>query len=302
MSEYAVEFRSRGLTAHAARRLVRQPVTLIALLLLATIFVAAAFVHDIAPQGWNDIHLAPRWKNHPPILDGWHVFGTDNIGRDVLVRMLYALHTSEKSAVLAAVLATLVGALVGGLAGYGGGWLDAVLMRIADLLGMFPSLMVLLLAYSFAEPVTVNKATAIFALYLWVPVARIMRARFAALREAEFVQAARSLGASDLRICVRHLLPNVGGTLLVAVTSLLGQVITLEATVEFLGIGVPAEIQPTLGNLLGDATQGGINGYGELGLGWWTWVFPAALLVVVLVSANLLGDGVDAALQPAAPR
>ena len=302
MSEQAVTLRSRGLTAHAARRLVRQPVTLAALLVLAAIFILAAFARDIAPQGWNDIDLATRWKNHPPILDGWHVFGTDNIGRDIAVRMLYALHASEKAALLAAVLATLVGAVIGGVSGYVGGWLDAVLMRLADFLGMFPSLMVLLLAYSFAEPVTVPKATVIFALYLWVPVARVVRARFAALREAEFVQAARSLGASDLRICIRHLLPNTGGTLLVAVTSLLGQVITLEATVEFLGIGVPAEIQPTLGNLLGDATQGGISGYGQLGLGWWTWTFPAALLVVVLVCANLLGDGVDAALQPAARR
>jgi peptide/nickel transport system permease protein len=302
MTEVAFELRSHGLASHALRRLIRQPLTLVSFLILAVIFGLGAFVTDLAPQGWNSIDLATRWKNHPPMLSGWHLFGTDNIGRDVLVRMLYALHASEEAAVLAAVLATVLGVVVGGLAGYAGGWLDAVLMRLADLLGTFPSLMLLLIAYSFVQPVTVGKATAIFVAYLWIPVARVVRARMTTLREAEFVHAARSLGASDTRIFLRHLLPNAGGTIIVAATSLLGQVITIEATVEFFGVGVPSQIKPTLGNLIGDAAQGGIGSYGPLGLGWWTWVFPALLLVVVLVCANLLGDGVDTALRPASPR
>jgi ABC-type dipeptide/oligopeptide/nickel transport system permease subunit len=285
--------RQRGAASLALRRLRRQPATIISLLVLTAIFVAGALAPTLAPQGWNAIDLAVRWRNHAPMLNGWHLFGTDNIGRDVLVRTLYGLHASEQGALFAALLATVLGASVGGIAGYRGGWTDAILMRVADLLGTFPALMLLLVAYVFLEPVTVTKATIIFALYLWIPVARVVRANFASLRESEFVQAAHSLGASDARILLRHLLPNATGTIVIAATSLLGQVIILEATVEFFGLGVGSQTQPTLGNLIGDAAQGVF----QLGLGWWTWAGPAACLVIILACANLIGDGVDSALN-----
>lgn len=290
--------RPRGASSRALRRLGRQPVTIAAAVVLVVVFALGAFVPELAPQGWNSIDLAARWRNHAPMLSGWHLFGTDNIGRDVLVRTLYALHTSEQSALLAALLATVLGVAVGGIAGYRGGRLDAVIMRVADLIGVFPALMLLLAAYVFLEPVTVAKATLVLALYLWIPVARVVRANFATLREAEFVDAARSLGASDGRILLRHLLPNASGTIIVSATSLLGQVVMLEATVEFFGLGVPSQVQPTLGNLIGDAAQGVF----QLGLGWWTWGCPAIVLVVVLVCASLLGDGIASALRPAARR
>jgi len=294
--------RSRGAWSRALRRLRRQPVTLVALSALVAMFVAGALTPRLAPQGWNSIDLAARWRNHPPMLNGWHLLGTDNIGCDVLVRSLYALHTSEQAALLAALLATLLGVAVGGLAGYWGGWPDALIMRIADLVGTFPALMLLLAAYVFLQPVTVGKATLVFTLYLWIPVARIVRASFASLREAEFVQAARSLGASDIRIFFRHLLPNTSGTIVVAASALLGQVIMLEATVEFFGLGVPSQVQPTLGNLIGDVTQSGIGPFSQLGLGWWTWAGPAGVLVIILVCTNLVGDGIDAALNPTTRR
>jgi ABC-type dipeptide/oligopeptide/nickel transport system permease subunit len=290
--------RARGAWSQALGRLRRQPATLVALAILVAIFVVGGFAPALAPQGWNSIDLAARWQNHPPMLAGWHLLGTDNIGRDVLVRTLYALHTSEQAALLAALLATLLGVVCGGLAGYRGGWPDALIMRVADLVGTFPALMLLLAAYVFLQPVTIGKATVVFTLYLWIPVARIVRATFASLREAEFVHAARSLGASDARIFFRHLLPNAGGTIVVAASALLGQVIMLEATVEFFGLGVPSQVHPTLGNLIGDVTQSGIGPFSQLGLGWWTWAGPAGLLVIMLVCANLVGDGVDAALNP----
>jgi ABC-type dipeptide/oligopeptide/nickel transport system permease subunit len=291
--------RSRGAWSQALQRLRHQPATLVALAALVAIFVVGGLAPVLAPQGWNSIDLAARWQNHPPTVAGWHLFGTDNIGRDVLVRTLYALHTSEQAALLAALLATLLGVACGGLAGYRGGWPDVLIMRLADLIGTFPALMLLLAAYVFLQPVTIGKATVVFTLYLWIPVARIVRAHFASLREAEFVHAARSLGASDARIFFRHLLPNAGGTIVIAASALLGQVIMLEATVEFFGLGVPSQIRPTLGNLIGDVTQSGIGPFSQLGLGWWTWAGPAGLLVIVLVCANLIGDGIDAALNPA---
>ncbi len=286
--------RRRGASAQALHRLARQRVALAAALVLVVAFVLGAIVPELAPQGWNALDLADRWRNHAPMLSGWHLLGTDNIGRDVLVRTLYGLHTSEQSALFATLLATALGVTVGGIAGYRGGWPDALLMRLADLLGVFPALMLLLAAYVYLTPVTVVKATLVLSLYLWIPVTRVVRAEFSSLREREFVHAARSLGASDARIFLRHLLPNASGTIIVAATSLLGQVIMLEATIEFFGLGVPSQIQPTLGNLIGDAQAGAF----QLGLGWWTWAGPAILLVLILVCANLLGDGVAAALRP----
>ncbi len=274
------------------RRLVRQPVAMCAGFILAVIFVVGALVPRFVPRA--AINLSAEWRNHPPQFSGWHVLGTDAIGRDVLVRTLDGLHTSEQSALLATVFATIIGVALGGLAGYRGGWFDATMMRITDLFGVFPALMLLLAIYTYFEPVTVWKATAVFSLYLWVPVARVVRAEIASLRTREFVQASLSLGASDRRIFFRHLLPNGSGTIIIAATSLLGQVFILEATLEFFGLGVPSEISPTLGNLIGD----GQRNVFALGQGWWPWAGPATLLLLILVCVNLLGDGLADALRP----
>jgi peptide/nickel transport system permease protein len=274
-------------------RFMRQPVAVGAGLVLLVIFVAGALVPQYAPPR-AAVNLTAEWRNHAPMLSGWHLLGTDAIGRDVLVRTLEGLHTSEQSAILATLFATVIGISLGGLAGYHGGWVDALVMRITDLLSVFPALMLLLAIYTYFEPVTVWKATAVFALYLWIPVARVVRAEISSLRSREFVQAARSLGASDRRIFFRHLLPNGSGTIIIAATSLLGQVFVLEATLEFFGLGVPSEIQPTIGNLIGD----GQRNVFALGQGWWPWAAPAALLIMILVCVNLLGDGLSDALRP----
>ena len=236
--------------------------------------------------------------NHGPILSGWHLFGTDNLGRDLLVRTLYGLHSSEQSALLATLLATVVGIVLGGIAGYRGGWADAVIMRLGDMFGVLPAIMLLLIADTYFIPVTVEKATLIIALFLWIPVARVVRAEIASLRAREFVQAELSLGASDRRIFFRHFLPNGSSTIIVAATSVLGQVIVLEATLEFFGVGVPSAEQPTLGNMIGDAQSGSLT----YGLGWWTLVVPAGVLILMLVCVNLFGDGIADALRPARPR
>jgi peptide/nickel transport system permease protein len=276
---------------------MRQPVAVGAGVVLAVVFAIGAITPRIAPSP-QTIDLSDRWRNHGPILSGWHLFGTDNLGRDLLVRTLYGLHTSERSALLATLLATVVGIVLGGIAGYRGGWADALIMRLGDMFGVLPAIMLLLIADTYFIPVTVEKATLIIALYLWIPVARVVRAEIASLRAREFVQAALSLGASDRRIFFRHLLPNGSSTIIVAATSLLGQVIVLEATLEFFGVGVPSAEQPTLGNLIGDAQTGSLT----LGLGWWNLVAPAGLLILILVCVNLLGDALADALRPARPR
>src|SRR5205085_10377971 len=138
---------------------------------------------------------------------------------------------------------------------YPGGSRDALILRFAHMLAIFPALVLLPAAYTFFEPVTVPRATIILACYLWIPVARVVRAEISSLRSREFVQAALSVGASDRRIFFRHLLPTASSTIIVAATSLLGQVIILWAWVELFGLGVPEEISPTLGNLIGDGQR-----------------------------------------------
>ena len=280
-------------SAQAWRSLRRQPVTVGAGVVLVILFVVGALAPVLAPGGAK-IDLSSQGINRPPTLSGWHVFGTDAIGKDMLVRTLYGLNTSEKSALVATALATLLGVTLGSIAGYRGGWLDAVLMRFVDLLGVFPALMIFLVVYAYFEPVKAMTAAYAFACFVWVPVARVVRAEIASLRRREFVQAALSLGASDRRLFFRHLLPNASGTIIIAATTLLGQVLVLEATLEFFGLGVSTAIQSTLGNLIGD----GQRGVFALGEGWWAWAPPAMVLLLVIVCVNLLGDGLADALRP----
>lgn len=281
------------------RRFRRQRLAVVALVVVVGIFAVGALASTIAPQGWNDLDLDPVWQNHPPTTTSGHLLGTDNIGRDVLVRTVYGIRATERDALLAALLATAVGVLVGCLAALRGGWLDAFLMRVSDLVTSFPALMVLYAVYIFVEPVTLTKTTLVFGLYLWTYVARAVRAHVVALGANEFVDAARALGASELHVLRRHLLPNAAGTVVAAATSLVGQVVLLEATLEFFGLGVPSQVEPSLGSLIGDAAATGIGAFNQLGLGWWVWVAPATALAAIVICVNLVGDGLDAALDPA---
>lgn len=274
------------------RRLARQPVAMISGGILLVIFLVGALgPHFVSPAL---IHLADEWRNHPPTFSHGNLFGTDAIGKSLLVRTLYGLHTSEITALAATAMATIVGVTLGSLAGYRGGWLDIAIMRVSDVLGVFPLLVVFLAVYSYFTPVTAWKASFALTVFLWIPVARVVRAEIASIREREFVQAALSLGASDRRIFLRHLLPTASGTIIIAATSLLAQVFVLEAMLDFFGLGVSPAIQDTLGNLIGAGQQGVF----ALGEGWWTWGFPAGVLLVILVCTNLLGDGVAEALRP----
>jgi len=274
------------------RRLLRQRVALVSGAILLVIFLVGAFApHFVQPA---QINLSDAWRNHPPTFSGWHLFGTDAIGKNLLVRTLYGLHTSELTALAATAMAAVVGVLLGSIAGYRGGWLDIVIMRVGDVLGVFPLLVVFLAVYAYFTPVTAWKATFTLTVFLWIPVARVVRAEMASVREREFVQAALSLGASDLRVFRRHLLPTGSGTIIIATTTLLAQVFVLEATLDFFGLGVSTATQVTLGNLIGE----GQSDVFALGEGWWAWGFTAGVLLVILVCINLLGDGIAEAMRP----
>jgi peptide/nickel transport system permease protein len=282
----------RSVAPSTWRRLTRQPVAMVSGSILVALFVIGALgPHLVSPPL---VHLTDEWHNHPPTFKAWNLFGTDAIGESVLVRTLYGLHTSEITALAATAMATAIGIALGSLAGYRGGWLDVAIMRVTDLLGVFPLIVAFLAVYTYFTPVTAWKATFALTVFLWIPVARVVRAEISSIREREFVQAALSLGASDRRVFVRHLLPTAGGTIIIAATALLAQVFILEATLDFFGLGVSTATQNTLGNLIGE----GERNVFALGEGWWTWGFTAGVLLVILVCTNLFGDGVAEAMRP----
>jgi peptide/nickel transport system permease protein len=288
----------RGYRRVALHRLLHQPVTLGAIALLLALATLAGLAPVFAPHGWNSIDLSEQWRNHGPTLSWHHLKGTDNIGRDTLGRTLWGLRYTLQTALVGGLGATLLAVAIGAVAGFRGGWWDAFLMRVADLVTGFPVLVTLIAAFVWLRPITVWKATAVFVVAMWPFAARTLRARTASLTAEEYVQAARALGASDVRILFRHLLPNAAGTMIVAATSLVGQIVLVETTAEFFGFGVVSTTRPTLGNLIAESVSGGIAATNSLGLGWWTWATPMAALVLLLAAVNLIGDGLDTALNP----
>jgi peptide/nickel transport system permease protein len=289
----------RGRLAWAVGRFVRQRVGVAASILLIVVLLLGAFASQIAPYGWGEINLTAGAANQAPTFAGWHLFGTDQIGRDVLSRSLFGLQTTAKIGLAVAGLATLLGVLIGSVAGYYGDWRDAIAMRLVDLITAYPAVVVSLAAIVYFRPVLPSTLILILSAYMWTAVTRVVRTHVASLRETEFVEAARAAGASDLQIIKNHVLPNAAGTILVASTGVLGQAILLDATIEFFSYGMPASKWPSLGNLIADVTNSGGLGVSDYRvLGWWTWLFPGLLLAVLLICINVVGDAVDAALNP----
>jgi peptide/nickel transport system permease protein len=291
----------RSLLRLGIRRFARRPVALGALTVLVAILAAGALAHVLVGGGAAEIDL-DHVKNGPSLA---HLFGTDNVGRDVLKRTVYGVRTTEEVALAAAGLASLIGVLAGLVAGYFGGWLDAIVMRVADLVTAYPAIVFTLAAFVYFRPVWPHTLILVFTSFMWAIVARAVRAETLRLRETEFVEAARALGASTPRILFRHVLPNVTGPIVVAATSLFGLVVLVDATVEFFGFGIPEAVQPSLGNLVADTVKfkfglAANSDVAALQYGWWTWFFPGLVLVLILVCVNLVGDALDEALNPTA--
>lgn len=285
---------ARGPWRRALGLFGRQRVGVLALAILVAMFVAGALATRIAPYYPNQLNLGA--VDHPlsPTLAGHHFFGTDELGRDLFSQTLYGIRTSAAVSLAVAAAATLIGVLIGAFAGYYGGWLDAALMRLVDVVVTVPALGVLLAATVYFRELTPRRIGLILILYMWTAMARVVRASFASLRETEFVEAAHAAGASDLRIMLRHLLPNSSGAIIVAATSLIGQAILLEATIDFFNFGTTQTVSPTLGNLVADSTK-----YGLGSSWWWLYTMPAIVIVLLLVCVNFVGDSLDEALAPA---
>ena len=230
-----------------------------------------------------------------PVPPGTHGFflGTDYIGRDLLVRTLYGARISLFVGILTTAIATVAGVAVGLVAGYFGGWVDTVLARFIDTALAFP-LLVLALALAAVLGPSLAIVIAVISFFSWAGISRIVRGQTLSLKEKEYVEAARSLGAGPSRIMFIHILPNLLGPVLVLATLYIPTAVVFEATLSFLGLGIPPPT-PSWGNILGEAQ----NYYS---VAWWYVVFPAAALLVTTLAFNLLGDGIRDAMDPRTER
>jgi peptide/nickel transport system permease protein len=218
-----------------------------------------------------------------------HLMGTDDLGRDVLLRMLYGARISLLVGFVAVGISTLLGILVGSLAGFYGGWVDALVMRFVDIMLCFPTFFLILAVIAFLNP-SIWNIMIVIGITSWMGVARLVRAEFLSLREREFVLAARAVGASDLRLIFRHMLPNALSPVLVSATLGIAGAILTESALSFLGIGVQPPT-PSWGNML-------IAGKQTLGYAWWLSVFPGLAILITVLGYNLLGEGIRDALDP----
>lgn len=272
---------------HALRR---NPTILIGGSVLLVLVLASIFAPLLAPADPIKAGFATRVK--PPSILGYDsgfVLGSDNLGRDVLSRILYGGRVSLWVAVQGVVGAGLVGVMLGLISGYVGGWFDDLIQRIVDVQLAFP---VILLAIAFVAVVGTSEAAIVGVLIVsgWVIYTRTVRASVLSVKHNEYIQAARALGANDIRIVVRHLLPNVTAPIIVVATVQLASMLLLESGLSFLGLGIQPPT-PSWGKMLAE-------GRDYLSNAWWLSTMPGLAIALAVLGANLLGDGVRDLLDP----
>ncbi|MFN8192086.1 MAG: ABC transporter permease [Nocardioidaceae bacterium] len=284
----------RGPWALAWRRLRRDRVamaSLVVIVLMVTLALAAPLVAHLTGHGPNEqyhkLGLTPDGLPKGPSGEFW--LGTDSLGRDILVRIAYGARVSLGVGVLATLLTVVVGVVLGLLAGFVGGLVDLLLARLIDIVLSVPFLLVAISLVSVTGP-SMAITVLVIGLFSWASMARIVRGQVISLREREFVEAARSLGAGDVRIMFVDILPNVLAPIIVYTTLLIPVVIVIQATLSFLGLGLPAPA-PDWGGMINEARS-------VYTVAWWFVAFPSLALVVTTIAFNLFGDGVRDAVDP----
>ncbi len=270
----------------ALRRFARHRLALLGVLVIAVLVVASAGAAWLAPYDPDDIDIPNRYA--PPFAPA-HWLGADDLGRDVLSRLMFAGQISLSVGIAAMLVTLVVGFAVGAFAAYHGGWLDTVLMRLTDMMLCFPTVFLLLFVAAFVTPTLVSIALMI-GLTCWMEIARLVHAQILALKSADFITAARMAGAPSWRIVVRQILPNTLAPILVAATLNTANAILLESYISFLGYG----IQPpaaSWGNML-------TNAQSDFTVDPWLAVFPGLAITLAVASFNFIGDGLRDALDP----
>jgi len=284
-----VALESLGQWQLAWRRFKRHKLATVGLVIFGFMVVMAILGPILDPFDPIFIPNAHRPGGDPPTLQ--HLFGTDNVGRDVLAMVVNGARISVAIGVFSMLIAGFVGVVIGAVAGYVGGLVDNVLMRIVDVFFAIPFLFVILVAARFFGQGQLIPLIFIFGLLTWPLIARLVRAMFLTLREADFVEAARAVGVSDTRIAFRHILPSALGPVIVAMTLIMAGNIITEAFVSFLNFGLSPD-QTSWGNALSNAQPALSQG------NWWWAFFPGMAIALTVLAINFVGDGLRDALDP----
>jgi oligopeptide transport system permease protein len=289
-----------SLWGDAFARLRKNKLSMIGLIMVIFLFFLAIVGPFITPYNYQDQDLTAVVRNHgqplPPFTGG-HILGTDQIGRDLLSRLMDGARISMTVAMVVQIVVLLIGVPIGAIAGWMGGRTDNLLMRFTDVMYAFPDLLfIILLTVAFKATPFGQAMDGLLLVFVaigltsWVTVARLVRGQMLALKETEFVEAARAIGVSDRKIVTRHLLPNGIGPVIVAITLGIPSAILAEATLAYIGIGVQAP-RASWGSLVADGQQ-------VLRSSPWLVVFPALFIASALISFTFLGDGLRDALDP----
>ncbi len=276
-----------SLWSKARKRFFRHKLAMFGLIMLCLLIFTAIAAPLLTPHSPVEIDL--RGIRQPPSAEHW--LGTDGTGRDVLTRLLFAGRISLSVGIVAVSISMVIGIIVGSIAGYAGGKVDMTLMRVTDVFMTFPSLVIIITVAAAIGP-SVYNAMLVIGLLTWPSIARLVRGQFLTLREQQFVRAARSIGVSRSQITFKHIFPNTISSIAVAVTIGVANVILLEASLSFLGLGVQAPT-PSWGNMLRDAQS--LNILESMP---WMWLPPGLMIALAVLSINFIGDGLRDALDP----
>ena len=254
----------------------------IVVICLVTFAIFAPLITPYNPNSINVQHiLEPPGTSHP--------FGTDDLGRDILSRIIWGSRISLSVGFVAVGISTFIGVILGAITGYYGGWIDRIIMRFVDIMLSIPTFFLLLAVIAFLEP-GISNIMIVIGLTSWMGVTRLVRAEFLSVKEREFTQSARAIGAGDMRIIFRHILPNAIAPVLVSAVLGVAGAILVESALSFLGIGVQP---PTAswGNIL-------TIGKDNIEIAWWLSVFPGLAILITVLAYNLLGEGIRDAIDP----
>jgi peptide/nickel transport system permease protein len=272
----------------AYNKFVRNRLAVISVFVLLSIIMIAVFAPLLTS---HDPEVSDLTKtNGKPSEE--HILGNDASGRDTYSRLLFGARTSLTIGFFAMLFTITIGTLLGSVAGYYGGKIDDIIMRVCDLMLNFPFLLFVLSVIALLEKITITIFVTLIALVSWPGITRIIRGTFLSLREQEFILSAQSIGCSDSRVILRHMLPNAMGPIIVNATLFMAAMIITESGLSFIGFGIP-QPTPTWGNMLSDALALRVLKYQP-----WYWIPPGLAIVITVLAINFIGDGLRDALDP----
>ena len=284
--------KSKSFQALAWERFKKNKLALLGAGVMLVLIVSAILAPVIAPYNpYNSIRNAQGSLDILALPSKAHVLGTDSVGRDVASRLVYAGRVSLSVGIVAVSISIVIGTLIGSLAGFFGRWVDTILMRLVDVVICFPVLFLVITISTLLKP-SIYTTMIVIGLVSWTNTARLVRGEILKVREFEFVEATRALGARNGRLIFRHILPNIMAPIVVQATLQTAQAILIEASLSFLGVGVQQPV-PSWGNMLSEAMSLTILAFKPL-----VWFLPGMAIVVTVLSINFIGDGLRDALDP----